>query len=203
MFLTLSSTERTGIENLALCEKGAGTKLFGLSGHLNRTECFELPLGITLREIIEDFGEGVWKGRQFKACLPGGSSTAFLTAADLDVAMDFDSLKDKGSGLGTGGVIVFDDCTCMVRAALTLTRFYARESCGFCTPCRDGLPLVCWLLERIEKGEGNLEDLEMLRAQVHNINGRSFCPLAMGAMFPLEGLLRNFEEEIMDHIRRG
>ena len=153
-------------KKLALSEKGAGTKLFGLSGHLNRTECFELPLGVPLREIIENFGEGVWKGRQLKACLPGGSSTAFLTAADLDVAMDYDSLQERRSGLGTGGVIVFDDHTCMIRAALTLTRFYARESCGFCTPCRDGLPLVCWLLERLERGEGGQEDLEMLRAQI-------------------------------------
>jgi NADH-quinone oxidoreductase subunit F len=190
-------------KKLALNEKGAGTKLFGLSGHLNRTECFELPLGIPLREIIETFGEGVWKGRKFKACLPGGSSTVFLTAADLDVPMDFDPLKEKGSGLGTGGVIVFDDSTCMVRVALTMIRFYARESCGFCTPCRDGLPFVCWLLEKIEKGEGTLEDLDMLRAQVRNINGRSFCPLAMGAMFPMEGLLKNFEDEIRDHIGQG
>ncbi len=192
-----------GYKNLALNDKGAGTKLFGLSGHLNRTECFELPLGIPLREIIEDFGGGVWQGRKFKACLPGGSSTQFLTAADLDVAMDFDPLKERGSGLGTGGVIVFDDHTCMVRAALILIRFYARESCGFCTPCRDGLPLVLWLLERIERGEGSLDDVEMLRQQVRNINGRSFCPLAMGAMFPMEGLLRNFEEEIRVHISRG
>lgn len=188
---------------LALTDEGAGTKLFGLSGHLRRTECFELPVGIPLDEVVNGYGGGVWKGRRFKACLPGGASTPFLTAEHLSVPLDFDSLERVGSRFGTAGVTVFDDHTCMVRATLNLNRFFARESCGWCTPCRDGLPYVSWLLEKIESGSGTMADLENLRRQVHNIDGRSFCALAVGAMGPVESLLRLFEEEVVDHIRKG
>ena len=189
--------------SLAYTEKGAGTKLYGLSGHLQRTECHELPFGITLGDLITEYGGGVWKGRTFKACLPGGASTPFLTAEHLAVPLDYEALEQVGSRLGTGGVTVFDDHTCMVAATLNLNRFFARESCGWCTPCRDGLPMVSWLLEKIEQGQGTLDDLDMLRGQVRNINGRSFCALATGAMGPVESLLRLFEEELVDHIRRG
>jgi NADH-quinone oxidoreductase subunit F len=190
-------------KGLALNPEGAGTKLFGLSGHLNVTECFELPVGITLRELVETYGGGVWKKRRFKACLPGGASTPYLTGAHLDVPLDFDPLAAIGSRFGTAGVTVFDDHTCMLRATLNLLRFFARESCGWCTPCRDGLPLVCWLLAKIEAGEGTLADLQMLKEQLHAISGRSFCALAEGAMGPLEGLLRLFEQEVIDHIEKG
>lgn len=187
---------------LALSEKGAGTKLFGLSGHLERTPCLELPIGVSLRELVEEHGGGVWKGRKFKACLPGGASTPYLRAEHLDVPLDFEPLEKLGSRFGTAGVTVFDDTTCMVAATLNLNRFFARESCGWCTPCRDGLPYVTWLLEKIENGQGTLVDVENLRGQVRNINGRSFCALAQGAMGPVEALLRLFEEELMDHIKQ-
>lgn len=190
-------------KDLARNPEGAGTKLFGLSGHLNRTECFELPVGITLREVVEDYGRGVWKKRGFKACLPGGASTPYLTREHLDVAMDFDPLAAVGSRFGTAGVTVFDETTCMVAVTLNLLQFFARESCGWCTPCRDGLPLVCWLLEKIEKGQGTMDDLQMLREQHLHITGRSFCALAEGAMGPLDGLLRLFEDEVIEHIQRG
>jgi NADH-quinone oxidoreductase subunit F len=190
-------------KGLALNPEGAGTKLYGLSGHLNITECFELPVGISVRELVETYGGGVWKKRKFKACLPGGASTPYLTAEHLDVPLDFDPLAAIGSRFGTAGVTVFDDHTCMLRATLNLLRFFARESCGWCTPCRDGLPLVCWLLAKIETGEGTLEDLQMLKEQLHAISGRSFCALAEGAMGPLDGLLRLFEQEVMDHIEKG
>ncbi len=190
-------------KDLARNPEGAGTKLFGLSGHLNCTECFELPVGIPLGELIEDYGGGVWKKRKFKACLPGGASTPYLTAEHLDIALDFDPLAKVGSRFGTAGVTVFDDHSCMLRATLNLLQFFARESCGWCTPCRDGLPLVCWLLEKIEKGEGTNEDLEMLKQQQQQITGRSFCALAEGAMGPLDGLLRLFEQEVIDHIQKG
>ncbi len=189
--------------SLAYTEGGAGTKLFGLSGHLESTECHELPIGITLGDVVREYGKGVWQGRRFKACLPGGASTPYLTAEHMTVPLDFAPLEQVGSRLGTGGVTVFDDHTCMVEATLNLNRFFARESCGWCTPCRDGLPYVSWLLEKIEKGQGTMEDIDNLRHQVHNINGRSFCALAMGAMGPVESLLRLFEEEIVDHIRKG
>ncbi len=189
--------------DLALTPDGSGTKLFGLSGHLNCTECFELPVGIPLREIVENYGKGVWKDRKFKACLPGGASTPYLTAEHMDVALDFGSLEKVGSRFGTAGVTVFDDCTCMVAATLNLIRFFARESCGWCTPCRDGLTMVQWLLETIESGKGTPAHLEMLKDQLRNISGTSFCALAEGAMGPLAGLLAHFEQEILDHIDKG
>ena len=189
--------------DLALNPESAGTKLFGLSGHLNRTECFELPLGITLREVVEEVGGGVRGGKKFKACLPGGASTPYLTAEHLDLMMDFDPLEEVKSRLGTAGVTVFDEDTCMVAVTRNLNQFFARESCGWCTPCRDGLATVSWLLDRIEFGHATMDDLAMLKDQVRNISGRSFCALAEGAMGPVEALLRLFEDEIIDHIKQG
>jgi len=190
-------------KGLALTEEGAGTKLYGLSGHLMRTECFELPIGTPLREVIERWGGGMRPGRRFKACLPGGASTPYLREEHLDVPLDYAPLEGLGSRLGTGAVTVFDETTCMVAVTLNLMRFFARESCGWCTPCRDGLPYVAWLLEKIETGRGSMDDIENLRGQLRNINGRSFCALAMGAMGPVDGLLRHFEEELTDHVKRG
>ena len=189
--------------DLALNPESAGTKLFGLSGHLNRPECFELPLGITLREVVEEVGGGVRGGKKFKACLPGGASTPYLTAEHLDLMMDFNPLEEVQSRLGTAGVTVFDEDTCMVAVTRNLNQFFARESCGWCTPCRDGLATVSWLLDRIEFGQATIDDLAMLKDQVRNISGRSFCALAEGAMGPVEALLRLFEHEIVDHIKQG
>jgi len=189
--------------DLALNPESAGTKLFGLSGHLNRPECFELPLGITLREVVEEVGGGVRGGKKFKACLPGGASTPYLTAEHLDLMMDFNPLEEVQSRLGTAGVTVFDEDTCMVAVTRNLNQFFARESCGWCTPCRDGLATVSWLLDRIEFGQATIDDLAMLKDQARNIRGRSFCALAEGAMGPVEALLRLFEDEIIDHIKQG
>jgi NADH-quinone oxidoreductase subunit F len=189
-------------KGLALTAEGAGTLLVGLSGHLHRTECIEVPMGIPLREVIDRFGGGVRGGRAFKACLPGGASTPFLTASQLDTPLDHVHLEQAGSRLGTAGVTVFDETTCMVAATLNLARFFARESCGWCTPCRDGLPLVVWLLEEIEAGRGSAELLAMLHDQVRNISGRSFCALAEGAMGPVGALLARFGDELDDHVKR-
>ena len=190
-------------KSLAATRDGAGTKLYGLSGHLERTPCLELPIGTTLRAIVEEHGGGVWKGRSFKACLPGGASTPYLTGEHLDVPIDFQPLEEVGSRLGTAGVTVFDETTCMVAATLNLNRFFARESCGWCTPCRDGLAMVNWLLEKIEAGQGTMDDIAMLRDQIRNITGTTFCALAQGAVGPLESLLRLFEEEVVEHVKRG
>jgi NADH-quinone oxidoreductase subunit F len=190
-------------KSLAATPDGAGTKLYGLSGHLERTPCLELPIGTTLRQIVEEHGGGVWKGRSFKACLPGGASTPYLTGEHLDVPIDFQPLEEVGSRLGTAGVTVFDETTCMVAATLNLNRFFARESCGWCTPCRDGLAMVNWLLEKIEVGQGEMDDIAMLRDQIRNITGTTFCALAQGAVGPLESLLRLFEEEVVEHVKRG
>jgi NADH-quinone oxidoreductase subunit F len=190
-------------KSLALTPEGAGTLLVGLSGHLHHTAVQELPMGIPLREVIEQCGGGVRGGRRFKACLPGGASTPFLTADQLDTPLDHLHLEQAGSRLGTAGVVVFDETTCMVAATLNLARFFARESCGWCTPCRDGLQMVVWLLAEIEAGRGHADLLAMLGDQVKNISGRSFCALAEGAMGPVGALLTRFGDELEDHLTKG
>jgi NADH-quinone oxidoreductase subunit F len=189
-------------KGLARIPEAAGMKLFCMSGHVRNRVCVELPLGMTLGEIIEGPCGGMLPGRTFKACIPGGASTPFFTKEHWDVPMDFDTVAKAGSRLGTGGVIVFDTDTCMVAATLNLTRFFARESCGWCTPCREGLPFVREILSRIEAGEGSEEHIAILREHVRYLN-YAFCALAPGAMGPVEGLLRLFEDEIREHITLG
>ncbi|RNC66342.1 MAG: NADH-quinone oxidoreductase subunit NuoF [Desulfuromonadales bacterium] len=189
-------------KGLARIPEAAGTKLFCVSGHVKNAACFELPLGMTLGEIIDGPCGGMLPGREFKACIPGGASTPFFTKAHWNVPMDFDTVAKAGSRLGTGGIVVFDRNTCMVAATLNLVSFYARESCGWCTPCREGLPFVQDVLARIEAGEGREEHIGILREHVQYLN-YAFCPLAPGAMGPVEGLLRLFEDEIREHIVLG
>jgi NADH-quinone oxidoreductase subunit F len=186
---------------LAVLPEAAGNKLFCFSGHVRNRVCVELPLGITLGEILDGPAGGMDSGRKFKACIPGGASTPFFTPQHLSVPMEFDSVAKAGSRLGTGAVIFFDERTCMVAATLNLVSFYARESCGWCTPCREGLPFVREVLTRIEHGKGEPEDIEILREHVKFLSF-SFCPLAPGAMGPVDGLLRHFEEEIREHIAK-
>jgi NADH-quinone oxidoreductase subunit F len=188
-------------KGLARLPEAAGTKLFCMSGHVQNTVCVELPLGMTLGEIIDGPCGGMKPGKQFKACIPGGASTPFFTPDHFNVPMDFDPVMKAGSRLGTGGIIVFDENTCMVAVTLNLICFFARESCGWCTPCREGLPFVREVLTRLEHGRGEGSDLEILREHVQYLN-YSFCALAPGAMGPVEGLLRLFEDEIMEHVRK-
>jgi NADH-quinone oxidoreductase subunit F len=183
----------------AATPEAAGTKLFCVSGHVRTAECFELPLGMTLGEIIDGPCGGMREGSSFKACIPGGASTPYFTREQWDVPMDFDPVAKAGSRLGTGGIIVFDQDSCMVAATLNLTRFFARESCGWCTPCREGLPFVQHILERIEDGRGDAGDIDILRDHVRQLN-YAFCALAPGAMGPVDGLLRHFEDELKEHI---
>lgn len=189
-------------KGLAAIPEAAGTKLFCISGHVQKTECIELPLGITLGEIIDGPCGGMRPGSSFKACIPGGASTPYFTSDHWQVAMDFDAVAKAGSRLGTGGIVVFDQNTCMVGATLNLIRFFARESCGWCTPCREGLPFVQHILERIEDGQGRPEDIDILREHVQRLN-YAFCALAPGAMGPVEGLLRLFGDELDEHIAKG
>ena len=182
----------------AATPEAAGMKLFCVSGHVANPACFELPLGMTLGEIIDGPCGGMRPGSRFKACLPGGASTPFFTADHRDVPMDFDPVAKAGSRLGTGGIVVFDQHTCMVAATLNLVRFYARESCGWCTPCREGLPYVVHLLEVIESGHGSEEHIAILREHIKYLNN-AFCALAPGAMGPVDGLLRHFEDEVREH----
>ncbi|KAF0221429.1 MAG: NADH-quinone oxidoreductase subunit [Geobacteraceae bacterium] len=186
-------------KGLAGIPEAAGMKLFCISGHVRNTVCVELPLGMTLGEIIDGPCGGMLQGKKFKACIPGGASTPFFTAEHWGVPMDFDAVAKAGSRLGTGGIVVFPENTCMVAATLNLTTFFARESCGWCTPCREGLPYVREILTRIEAGGGETEDVEILREHVKYLN-YAFCALAPGAMGPVEGLLRLFEDEIREHV---
>ncbi len=186
-------------KDLALTETGAGTKIFCVSGKVSRPGCYELPLGIRLREIIEEHAGGMRPGSEFKACLPGGASTGFLPLEHYDVEMDFQTLRDIGNRLGTGAIMVFDHRTCLVAATVNLLEFFARESCGWCTPCREGLPFILDLLRRIEAGEGREEYLPMLeRMSKHLWN--AYCAFASGAVSPLESLLKLYKDEIREHL---
>ncbi len=188
-------------KNLAKTKTCAGTKLYCVSGKVNRPGCYELPMGIRLGEIIDEHGGGMLPGREFKTCLPGGASTYYLQKKFYDVEMDFDSLKKAGNRLGTGAVIVFDQKTCLVDATLNLIEFFVRESCGWCTPCREALPFIRDLIWRIEAGEGKEEFIPMLRRMsLHT--WKSYCAFAPGATMPVTSLLDNFPEEVHEHIRQ-
>jgi NADH-quinone oxidoreductase subunit F len=188
-------------KDLALTESGAGTKIFGVSGKVNKPGCYELPMGIRLSKIIEEHAGGMPAGSEFKACLPGGASTGFLPKEHYNVEMDFKPLRDIGNRLGTGAIMVFDHKTCLVGATLNLIEFFARESCGWCTPCREGLPYILELLRRIESGYGEPEHIPMLERMCHHL-WNAYCAFAPGAIAPLESLLKHFKDEIQEHISR-
>lgn len=186
---------------LAKSGAGVGTKIFCVSGRVNRPGCYELPMGIRLREIIEDHAGGMPAGSEFKACLPGGASTGFLPEEHYDIEMDFESLKKAGNRLGTGAIMVFDQKTCLVGATLNLTEFFARESCGWCTPCREGLPYIRDLLLRLENGGGEEDFIAILEEMGRHL-WNSYCAFAPGAVAPLQSLLTHFREEVEEHIHR-
>ncbi len=186
-------------KDLSLTPTGAGNKLFGVSGMVANPGVFELPMGTPLREIIFEHAGGMISGREFKACLPGGASTYFMPEALLDVPMDEDSLKKIGHRFGTGSIVVFDHMTCLVGAALNLVDFFARESCGWCTPCREGLPHMREILWLIEAGQGREEHIDQLRRIVDWVE-YAYCALASGAAGPVKGLLDSFEDELRAHI---
>lgn len=178
-----------------------GTKIYGASGKLRRPGAWELPLGVTIREILEEHAGGMRDGLKFRAVLPGGASTDLLTAEHLDVQMDFNAVQQAGSRLGTGTMIVVDDHTCIVGLVLNLIRFFARESCGWCTPCREGLPWVENILSAIEQGTGEPQDIDILRRHCHMLGpGNTFCALAPGAVEPLQSALNHFEADFRRHI---
>ncbi len=181
---------------------GGGTKLYGASGRVNTPGIYELPLGTPLRELVEEHAGGMQDGYQFRAALPGGASTDFLTTDHLDVKMDFKSVSECGSRLGTGTIIVLDDRTCPVGFTHNLEHFFAQESCGWCTPCREGLPWVERILKSIEDGEGREGDLDILLEHTIGLGpGMTFCALAPGAMAPLQSALKYFKEDFQLHIK--
>lgn len=186
---------------LSRSEGGGGTKLYGASGKVKRPAIWELPLGVTLREIIEEHAGGMLDGYKFRGVLPGGASTDFLTEEHLDVKMDFEEVTKAGSRLGTGTVIVLDDKTCPVGMCLNLEQFFAQESCGWCTPCREGLPWTAKILLALEEGRGKPEDIGHLEFQTeYNAPGNTFCALAPGAMEPLQSALKHFRQDFEEHI---
>jgi NADH-quinone oxidoreductase subunit F len=185
-------------------EKNGGPKLYSVSGHVVRPGSYEAPMGkLTLRELIfgAGYAQGIRGGRQLKAVVPGGSSTPVLTAAEIDVAMDFDSLAKAGSMLGSAGTIVMDDSTCMVWMAKNLMYFYKHESCGKCTPCREGTGWMLRLLERMEAGEAQEKDLELLWKLTDSISGKTVCPFGDAAIAPPQSTLTKFREEYLYHVR--
>jgi len=178
-----------------------GTKLFGVSGRVKKPGLWELPLGIPMREVIEGYAGGMSDGFHLRAVIPGGASTDFVPADQLDVKMDYKSLPVIGSRLGTATMIILDDKTCPVAFIHNIERFFALESCGWCTPCREGLPWVQKILMSIEEGKGKEEDLEILKHHTHYLGpGNTFCAHAPGAMEPLQSGLKYFHEDFMRHI---
>jgi len=183
----------------------AGTKLYGVSGRVNRPGLWELPIGTTIREIIEQHAGGMQEGYALRGILPGGASTDFLTEAHLDLPMDYGSIQAAGSRMGTGTMILMDDSICPVAMSINLQHFFAQESCGFCTPCREGLPWLEELLRDIEEGRGRPEDMALLEGNAGFIAapGNTFCLHATGAMEPLVSALKYFREDFEAHIRTG
>lgn len=183
----------------------AGTKMFGASGKVKNPGCWELPMGTPIREIFEDYAGGMQDGLELKGFLPGGGSTDFLLPEHLDLAMDYNVIGKAGSRMGTGTMIILDDQTCPVGMTLNLLKFFAHESCGFCTPCRDGLPMTRNLVADIEAGRGAMEDLDTLQDHVRFIGaiGNTHCALAPGAMEPLQSALKYFRDDFERHISGG
>jgi NADH-quinone oxidoreductase subunit F len=180
-----------------------GTKIYGLSGKVQRPGWWELPLGTTVREVLEEHAGGMLPGHAFRGLLPGGASTDFLVDEHLDVKLDFESVPAAGSRLGTGTMILLDDKTCPVGFVYNLLKFFAHESCGWCTPCREGLPWLARMVKSIEDGTGEMSDLEVLAEQTRVLGpGRTFCPLAPGAMEPLQSALKYFRADFESHITR-
>ena len=183
-------------------EKSAGFTLYSLSGHVQRPGQYEAPLGITLRELLEMAG-GVRENHELKFWTPGGSSTPILTAEHLDVPLDYEGVGAAGSMLGTKALQIFDETTCIVRAVLRWTEFYKHESCGKCTPCREGTYWLVQILDRLERGEGSEDDLATLLDLCDNIVGRAFCALGDGAASPITSSIQYFRDDYIAHLTTG
>lgn len=184
-------------------EGSGGTKVFSVSGHVERPGNYEVPLGMPFRELLEMAG-GMLGGRALKAVIPGGSSAPVLPGEImLELNMDYGSIQEAGSILGSGAVVVMDDTTCMVRMAERIARFYRQESCGQCTPCREGTGWMHRVVQRIEAGGGTLDQLDLLLDVANNIEGRTICAFGDAAAWPIQGFLRHYRHEFEYHIEHG
>jgi NADH-quinone oxidoreductase subunit F len=175
--------------------KNGGTRLVCLSGHISRPGVYEVPLGMNLKKIIEEIGGGVWKGRKLKAVVPGGSSCPILTADEIDIPADYDSLAKAGSMLGSGATVVLDETVDMVKYLARVMKFYAHESCGWCIPCREGTAWLAKMLARMEEGVGSTRDVDMVGQLAENMMGRTFCALGDAAAMPTMSIVRKFRKE--------
>ena len=181
--------------------KNGGTRLYSISGHINKPGIYELPLGFNLKRMIEDVAGGVKDGRKLKAVIPGGSSCPLMSADEIDVALDFDSVAKVGSMLGSGGTVVIDEDTCMVDVARRIMHFYAHESCGWCIPCREGTTWLRKMLDRFHEGGGRPEDIPLIDELSKNMLGRTFCPLGDAAAMPTISIVKKWRNEFEDHLR--
>jgi NADH-quinone oxidoreductase subunit F len=184
-------------------EKSPGTTVFGVSGHVVRPGLYELPLGTRLDEIVFEHAGGVPDGKKVKGVIPGGMSMPILPAGQLDVPMANESLRERKTMLGTGGIMVMDEDTCMVRVACVIAYFFRDESCGQCTQCREGTAWLHKICERIERGAGSAEDLEVVLDVASKMEGQTICAFADAAAWPLQGLMRHFREDFEVHVRQG
>jgi NADH-quinone oxidoreductase subunit F len=175
--------------------KNGGTRLFCLSGHINKPGVYELPMGFNLLRMIDEVGGGVWNGKKLKAVIPGGSSCPLLRADECDLAMDYDTLMKAKSMLGSGGVVVMDEDTDMVRACLRIMKFYQHESCGWCIPCREGTTWLKKMLARLDEGFGVSSDVDLVGEVAKNMLGRTFCPLGDAAAMPTISFVEKFRDE--------
>ena len=183
-------------------EGSGGTALFAVSGHVEHPGNYELPMGIPFKVLLEDICGGVWKGRKLKAVIPGGSSVPVMTAdAIMDCTMDYNSLQQAGSSFGTGAVMVMDDRTCMVKVLRRISRFYMAESCGQCTPCREGTGWLYRMLTRIVEGRGEEADLKKLVDVANKIEGHTICALGDAAAWPVQSFLKHFYHEFEYMVR--
>lgn len=181
-------------------EKNHGMKLYCISGHVNKPGLYERPMGYPLLKLINEDCGGIWRGRKLKACFPGGSSAPVLTAEECNVNLDFDSLAKAGSMLGSAGIMVIDDATCMVRVAVRTAHFYAVESCGQCTPCREGGHWLKDLNVRLEAGQGKLSDLDLIHHICDNMDGTTICAFGEATAWPLRSMVKKFRSEYEQHI---
>jgi NADH-quinone oxidoreductase subunit F len=184
-----------------------GSKLYCISGHVNNPCCVELPLGVTVRELVDKYGGGVWKGRKAKGCIPGGISMGIMTEKEFDTPLDFNGPGKVGClGLGTAAVTVFDETTSIVAVLANLCRFFAHESCGQCTPCREGTGWMMKILDRISRGQGRMDDLKILDDVAKSIGimpGTTICGLADGAGWPVKNAIAKFRPELEEYIGRA
>jgi NADH-quinone oxidoreductase subunit F len=180
--------------------KNGGTRLYAVSGHVNRPGIYELPMGFNMKRMIMEVAGGVPGGKKIKAVVPGGSSCPLLTGDEIDIAMDFDSVAKAGSMLGSGGTVVLDEDTCMVDFARRIMHFYAHESCGWCIPCREGTAWLRQLLDRFHDGGGRAEDIPLIDELSKNMLGRTFCPLGDAAAMPTISIVKKWRNEFEDHL---